>query len=245
MKTTLLLIVASGFLLAACNKSETSPSSASPGQPENKSADALDELMELADSPSMMKHWVYSKTQQYPADAFDLEPPKVTVKRPSKDLFEVHVEYTATAKTDLYLLPVPELVTEEGKTKQYSVTKLLDRKGTKKVRYFECQVRFGPMNWGRHPDKIKWNWEKPKESGDNMDHYGVGGSSFYFSTAEKFKINPEGTASADPKILIRGTLDYLKAVEKHPQLAVDDEQRRKEESEHFDRLLEAMPRKSR
>jgi hypothetical protein len=78
-----------------------------------------------------------------------------------------------------------------------------------------------------------------------MDHYGVGGSSSYFSTAEKFKINPEGTGSADPQILIRGTPDYLKAVEKHPQLAGSAELRRKEESEHFDRLLEAMPRKSR
>jgi hypothetical protein len=124
------------------------------------------------------------------------------------------------------------------------VTKLLDKKGAKKVRYFECQVRYGPMNRGTNPDKIKWNWEKPKESGDDMETYTSSGP-YRWATAETLKINPEGTASTKPDILVRGTPDYLKAAEKHPKIAVSDEQRRKEESEHFDRLLEAMPRKSR
>jgi hypothetical protein len=242
MKATLLL--ASGFLLTACNKPATSQSSDSSGQPESHAADDFEALTNLPDSTSMMKLWVYSKTQNIPAEAFDVEPPKVTVKRSSKDLFEVRAEYVATAKSDLYALQVPVLVSEDGKTMAYTVTELLDRKGAKKVRVFECQVRYGPMNWGRHPDKIKWNWEKPKESGDNMEVYGMGGP-YRWATAETFKINAEGTASSNPEILIRGTPDYFKALEKHPKLATNDEQRRKEESEKFDRILEAMPRKSR
>jgi hypothetical protein len=240
MKTTLLLIVASGFLLAACDKSATSPSSVSSGQPENHATGDFDDLMELADSASMMKAWVYSKTQTFPAEAFDVAPPKITVKRVSKDLFDVRAVYEATAKTDLYSFTVPKLVDEGGKTTAYMVTELLDRKGAKKIQHFDCQVRYGPMNRGRTPDKVKWNWEKPNESGDDMEKYQMG-----WATAETLKINPEGTASSKPDILVRGTPDYLKAAEKHPKIAVSDDQRRKEESEHFDRLLEAMPRKSR
>lgn len=240
MKTTLLLIFAFGFLLAACNKSATSPSSSSPGQPENLAIGDLDELMELPDSASMMKLWVYSKTQQYPAEAFDVAPPQITVKRVSEDLFEVRAVYEATAKTDLYSFTVPKLVDEGGKTTAYMVTELLDRKGAKKNQYFDCQVRYGPMKRGKNPNKVKWNWEKPNETGDDMEKYQMG-----WATAETLKINPEGTASSKPDILVRGTPDYLKTAEKHPKIAVSDEQRRKAESEHFDRLLEAMPRKSR
>ncbi len=75
-----------------------------------------------------------------------------------------------------------------------------------------------PIHWGRHPEKVEWNWEKPEQTGDNLKIYEPGGAREW-ATAEDFKINAEGTASANPEILIRGTPDFLKAVEKHPKLA--------------------------
>ncbi len=84
--------------------------------------------------------------------------------------------YFVTAKSDLYWLSVLELVYGERRTLAYAVTKLLDRKGTGKIQYFHCQVRHEPMNWGRAPQKIEWNWEKPLESGDSIEVYKFGGA---------------------------------------------------------------------
>ena len=225
MKSTFLLLLTSGLLLTACNKSATAKSSANSGQPEKHAESDLDELMKLPDSAKMLDLWVYPKTPTLSEGAFELSPPKVSVKRVSKDFFEVCAESVAIAKSDLYALPVPEPVSEEGKTMAYMVTERLLRKGDKKVRGFQCQVRYGPMNWGRHPEKVQWNWEKPAQTGDDLKIYEPGGAREW-ATAENFKINAEGTASSNPEILIRGTPEFLKAVGKHPQLAITGEQRR-------------------
>ena len=218
MKSTLFLLLASGLLLTACNKSGTGKSSTSSGQEENHSASDLDELMKLPDSAKMLDLWAYPKTPTLSGEAFEVSSPKVSAKRVSKDLFEVRAETAVTAKSDLYSLSVPLPVLEGGKTMAYTVTERLLRKSEKKLRCFQCQVRYGPMNWGRNPEKVQWNWEKPEQTGDDLKIYEPGGASEWAS-AETLKINAEGTASSNPEILIRGTPDFLKAVEKHPKLA--------------------------
>jgi N6-adenosine-specific RNA methylase IME4 len=244
MKTKLLLLIAPTLLLSSCDKSAVGQTSKDDPQATATSTGDLEELMKLPDSSRMMNLWVNHKGQEIPTDAFDVEPPKVTVKKLSKDLFEVSAIYEATAKTDLYSFPVPTLIDENGKIMSYMVTRLLDRKGTKKIRTFQCQVRYGPKNWGRNPQKVMWNWEKPMEGGDKMEIYKMGGSREW-ATAETLNINPDGKSSSNPEILILDTPDYLKAVEKHPKLAVSAEQRAKEEAERFQQIYEAMPRKTR
>ncbi len=244
MKTTLFLLFTSAWLLTACNKSGSGTSSSDSGQAGSHTGSDLDELMKLPDAEKKMDLWVYSKTQTISDEAFEIASPQVVVKRINKDLFEVRAVYSATATSDLYSAHIPEPVSAEGKAMSYTVTELLARKGTKKARFFQCQVRYGPMNWGREPEKVQWNWENPKESGDDMKIYELGGPRGW-ATAEAFGINAEGTASTNPEILIRGTPDYLKTVEKHPQLATIGGQRQQEEAERFDRILEVLPRKSR
>ncbi|MEO8615224.1 MAG: hypothetical protein ABI600_08800 [Luteolibacter sp.] len=224
MKTTLFLLLSSGMFLTACNKSAASKSSAGPGQPEARSTSDLDELMKLPDSARMMETWVYSKSRSIPEEAFEVAPPKVVVKRTSKNLYEVFAQYTATAKSDLYTSPPPQLVVEGGTTVPYTVVELLDRKGSAKVRYFQCQVRYSAASSGMHPDKALWNWELPKDSGDDIEIYQSGGFKEW-ATAEAFKINSDGTTSSDPQILIRGTPDHQKAVAKHPRLAKSEADR--------------------
>lgn len=236
------------FLSTSCDKSAVGKASPDESRPEaarigEATSGDLEELMKLPDSPRMMDLWLNNGPQQFPTDGFDVEPAKISVKRVSKDLFEVSGLYQATAKTDLYSFSVPTLVNEDGKTVSYMVTELLDKKGTKKVRTFTCQVRYGPMNYGRTPEKVIWNWENPKKGGDDITQYDMGGPSRW-ATADHLKITADGKASTRPDILVRGSADFQTAVAKHPQLAVSDEQRGKEESEAFDRLYEAMPRKS-
>ena len=225
MKPTLFLLLASGLLLTSCNKSATGKSSTSPNQSENHSPSDLDDLMKLPNSAKMMEIWIYPKSPIVSGEAFEVSPPKVTAKRVSKELFEVHAETAVTAKSDLYSLPVPKPVSEGGKIMAYTVTELLLQKGAKKLRCFQCQVRYGPINWGRNPEKVQWNWEKPEQTGDDLKIYEPGGTSEW-ATAETLKINAEGTASTNREILIRGTPDYFKAVEKHPQLAITGGQHR-------------------
>ena len=251
MKSKPLSTIASALilslLLSSCDKSAVGKASPDESRPEvartgEATSGDLEELMKLPDSQRMMDLWL-NGPQQFPTDVFDVEPAKISVKRVSKDLFEVSGLYQATAKTDLYSFSVPTLVNEDGKTVSYMVTELLDKKGTKKVRTSTCQVRYGPTNYGRTPEKVMWNWENPKKGGDDITSYDMGGPP-QWATADRLKITADGKASNRPDILIRGTADYQSAVAKHPQLAVSDEQRRKEESEAFDRLYEAMPRKS-
>lgn len=248
MKTKLLLRVTPALLLSllltSCDKPAAGIASSDASQTEAASTDDLAELMKLPDSPRMMNLWVYQGSQEIPTDAFEVAPAKVTVKKNSKDLFVVSAVYEATAKTDLYYFCVPTVINDDGKLMSYMVTRLLDPKGTKKVRTFRCQVRYGPMNWGRTPQKVMWNWEKPEKGGDDMKTYDMGGPPDW-ATAESLKINPDGKSSANPEILILGTPDYHKAVEKHPQLAVSSDQRAKEETENYQRIYEAMPRKAR
>lgn len=248
MKTKLLSQITTALLLSllltSCDKPTAGKTSPDESQTEAAPTGDLEELMTLPDSSRMMDLWVYNKSQNIPTEAFDVAPTRVTVKKLSKDLFQVSAAYEATAKTDLYSYSVPTLIFEDGKTVPYMVTRLLDKKGTKKVRTFNFQVRYGPMNWGREPQKIKWNWEKPQEGGDDMTSYDMGGPSRWAS-AESLKIGPDGKSSAKPEILILDTPDYAKAVEKHPKLAVSGEQRAKEEAEHFQRIYEAMPRQAR
>lgn len=242
MKHTLFLLLASGLVLTACKKPAAESSTGS-GQPVNQSGGDLAELMKTPDAAKMLESWVYSKRRCFPEESFEIATPKVVVKRVDKDHFEIYAEHNATPKSDLYSVSSPLVITGDDGVITCSVIELRDRKGTKKTRYYQCMVRYGPINSGRNPEKIMWNWENPKETGDDMAIYE--GPSLCWATAEGAKINSEGTASSVPGVFIRDTPDYLKAVEKHPELATAGEQRRKEESEYFDRLLEAMPKKSR
>lgn len=242
MKTTLFLLLTSGLLLTGCKKSAASKPSAGPAQPEARSSRALDELMEIPDSTRMMKIWVYDQTTDFPESAFEVAPPKVVVKRSSKDLFEVFAEYSATAKSDLYTSPPSQLVVEDDTTVPYKVVELLDKKGTTKVRYFECQVRYGAENSGRNPDKSQWNWEKSKNSGDDIQIYVPGGPQRW-NTAEDFKINADGSASGNPEILIRGTPDHQKAVARHSRLARTEADRAQEQDQRDEEYMQTLKSK--
>lgn len=240
MKHTLFLLLASGLALTACKKAVTAGSSTGSAQPVSQSGGDLAELKKTPDAAKMLESWVYSKRRCFAEEAFEIAAPKVVVKRADNDRFEVYAEYTATAKSDLYSVPLPSLVTEDnGATVPYSVIELLERKGTKKVRYFHCLVRHGPMNSGRNPEKIMWNWEKPEETGDAMQIYEPGGF-LAWATAEAYKINSEGTASSNPRVLIRGTPHYQKSVVKHPRLAETDADRAKERDQMGDEYMKLL-----
>jgi len=208
------------------------------------SSDAMEELRKLPDAERQLKSFVNSGADRFPTDVFDMDPPKVEVDRHDGSRFDLRVEHSGTAKASIYSTPPPEFVEVDGKLVGITVVEILVPKGTRKTRKKHVSVIHGPMGWGKEPNRIQWNWKLVEESGDDMERYDARGPRIGWATAEQLKINLEETASSLPEVLIKGTPDYLKAVQKHPKLATTGKQSQKEEGERFDRLLEALPRKS-
>jgi hypothetical protein len=209
---------------------------------------ALEELMKLPDAKKMFDLWVFNHIGDFPEEVFDLATPEIFVNKPNRDLFEVTATFSGTIKTDTYRNPVPSVVYDEEKkaNKPFIITEKLDSKGTRKQMIQKFQVRYGPMKWGRHPDKVIWNWEKPQTSDKEIEEYKMGGGPYQWRTAEHFKINAEGTASSDPYIVIRGTPDYDAALARFPNLAKKeaeaDARRKRQEEERI--LNEKLIRES-
>lgn len=250
-------LIAVGMLLAVLS---ASPSCKSKAEAENAPGDSttttgkieeaipkqldsaknyLDELMKLPDAKSNIDNFVFGHIRDFPDEAFELEAPKITVTHPNNDLYEVTAVFTGTIKTNIYINPVPAVVYDEEKMKSFAliVTELLEAKGSKKTLITKAQVRYGPVKGGRNHDKVMWDWVNPKTTGDNMEVYIVGGPPRWAS-AERYKINSDGTASADPYIVIRGTPDYQAALAKFPSLAKDEaaaaaRRKRQEEERRF------------
>jgi len=204
---------------------------AQPARPGNH----LEEIMKLPEAKRKMDIWVFDHIGDFPEEVFDLVPPEIVVNKPNKDLFEVTATFSGTIKTDTYRNPVPSVVYDEEKktNKPFIITEKLDSKGTRKQMIQKFQVRYGPMNWGRHPDKVIWNWEKPQTSDKEIEEYKMGGP-YQWATAERFKINGDGTASSDPYIAIRGTPGYTAALARFPSLAKEEAEaqaRRKRQEE--------------
>ena len=261
-------LIASALLLTALVCTPTSCKSKTPPSqpPENNSStqsetpDAknaaqpartgnhLEQLMKLPEAKRMMDIWVFNHIGDFPEEVFDLAPPDIVVNKPNKDLFEVTATFSGTIKTDTYRNPVPSVVYDEEKkaNKPFIITEKLDSKGTRKQMIQKFQVRYGPMKWGRHPDKVIWNWEKPQTSDKEIEEYKMGGGPYQWRTAEHFKINGEGTASSDPYIAIRGTPDYNAALAKFPSLAKKEAEaeagRKRQEAERI--LNEKLIRES-
>jgi hypothetical protein len=195
--------------------------------------------MKLPEAKRMMDIWVFNHIGDFPEEVFDLATPDIFVNKPNKDLFEVVATFSGTIKTDTYRNPVPSVVYDEEKkaNKPFIITEKLDSKGTRKQMIRKFQVRYGPMKWGRHPDKVIWNWEKPQTSDKEIEEYKMGGP-YQWATAERFKINGDGTASSDPYIAIRGTPGYTAALARFPGLAKEEaEVQAKRKRQEEERIL--------
>lgn len=218
--TPFLFALAIVISMPCCEKTSTESSGTMNGS--RDSADNYAELMELPEAEKMMGVWVNNPDL---LDHLEVEPPRILVEKVSDELFKLRVQYVYTASTDIYAKD-SRYVPGRG---QSSVTELVNRKGDRKVRYFTCDVRHGPMGWGRTPDLVKWNWEKPIESGDDVDIY-----KGRVVTAENYGINSEGTASSISEVLIRGTEDYLKAVAEYPEVAKTEAEIKMETDREFE-----------
>jgi hypothetical protein len=216
--------------------------------PTARATNQLGELMKLPDARKEMDNWVFRHIADFPEEVFDLAPPEIVVSKPNNDLFEVTATFSGTIKTDTYRNPVPSVVYNDEKqaNKPFIITEKLDSKGSKRQLIQKFQVRYGPMKWGRQPDKVIWNWgENASLNSKEVEPYNSSGP-YQWRTAEHFKINCEGTASSDPYIAIRGTPGYTAALARFPSLAKEEAEvqakRKRQEEERI--LNEKLVRES-
>jgi len=205
---------------------------------------ALEEFRKLPDAEKKLMSFVDANADPFPTDVFDVEAPKIEVTRIDGSRFDLNVEHRGTTKLAIYSTPPAEIMELDGKSTHVTVAELLVAKGSTKVRKRRTSVVYGPMGWGKDPERIQWNWKQTEESGDDLQKYDARGPRIGWATAEQLKINIEGTSSTLPEVLIKGTPKYLRAVEQNPKLARPGERAQEEEAERFDRLLDALPRKS-
>lgn len=215
MKTVIhSLILTTGLLVSACDKPSTTENPSSHEGVGNV-------FEELRKTPNFERHaeiFLSSDSWRFERNTYKSEEPKISVKTLGKGHFRFHVECGYIAQDDIYKITM----TDGGKSGFAKVLDLVSRKGTRIVTYSDFEVRHGPMNWGRFPDRIEWNWgEKLKKSGVDLFEY----REDICSTAESLEINEDGTASALPDYYIRGTADYDRALKQYPEIARSEAER--------------------
>lgn len=225
-------------IAGACKKTDTNNNGTS------VSEDAMVDFRLLPDAEKRLERFVSGNADPFPADVFDIKPPKVEVVKVGKDRFDLRVEHSGTARTAIYSTPPAEVVELEGRTVGVTIVELIVAKGSTKTRRKQVSVVRGNAGAGGDPAKSSWQWKAPEESGDDMQGYDARGPRIGWATAEQLQINPEGTSSQRAEVLIKGTPDYEKAVKENPKLQQSADKRQQEEADRFDRILDSLPRKS-